>query len=148
MKPARITPCATLRPKAAITRTPNTAAAIAARLTELPQLGGLSSRSWRRWRAICLASSRVCGRPVRPARSIVPAGVPRCLRVRLRLVCAMDSATLPDASGHRAQDFLEQVTLWGEPPERHVVREALEGGAWGESDQLGLRHLGSRAHVF
>ena len=41
------------------TSTANTAAAIAARLTALRQVGGLSSRSWRRSRAIRLASSRV-----------------------------------------------------------------------------------------
>src|SRR5919108_4427191 len=140
MKPARITPCATLRLNARITSTPKTAAAMAARLTELPQVGGLSSRSCRRWRAICLASSFVWGRPVRPARSMVPARVPRCLRVRLRLVCAMDSATLPDASGHRAQDFLKQVALRREAAQRDVVGEALEGGARREADQLRLGH--------
>ena len=59
MKPARITPCAMGRPNARTTSTPNTAAAIAALLIALFQFGGVSSRSWRRWRAICLASSRV-----------------------------------------------------------------------------------------
>ena len=59
MKPPRITPEATSFLNRSTTRTPNTAAAIAARLIALFQVGGLSSRSARRWRAICFASSRV-----------------------------------------------------------------------------------------
>ena len=59
MKPARITPEATSFLNTITTRTPKTAAAIAALLIALFQVGGLSSRSARRWRAICLASSRV-----------------------------------------------------------------------------------------
>src|SRR5215210_3192371 len=154
MNPARITPWATERPKIRTTSTPNTAAAIAARLTAPFHVGGVAARSMRRWRATCLASSRVRGRPVRPARSMVPAGVPRCLRVRLRLVWAIDerryrtAASLSGCLRHRAQDVLEDVPLGVEAAHRYVSREAVEGRARSETDQLRLGHLGALAHIF
>src|SRR3954464_10795007 len=70
----------------------------AARFSAPRQVGGVSSRAWRRsaalWRDAALddevlfALDRplVDGLLVRPARSIVPAWVPRCLRLRFRLV--------------------------------------------------------------
>src|SRR3954451_20630330 len=83
------------------------AAANAARLSAPRQVGGLSKRAWRRsaavWRAAGLDDEARFDEPelprdvlaggllVRPARSIVPAWVPRCLRLRLRLVWAMPS---------------------------------------------------------
>src|SRR6186997_1237055 len=134
-------------PNRTTTRIAKTAAAIAARLTALRQVGGLSSRSCLRWREICLASACVGDRPVLPARSIVPAGVPRCLRVRLRLVCAIP-ATLPDGLGDRAEHFLEDVALGVEPAQGHVIGEALERGAGRQADQLGLGHVGAVADVF
>ena len=66
------------------------AAAIAARVNDDFQLGGVFRRRSRAsTRACCLRSAGVDGRPVRPRASIVPAAVPRCLLFRLRLVCAM-----------------------------------------------------------
>src|SRR4051794_25699918 len=85
------------------------AAAKAARLTALRQVGGVSSRCWRRSAALSRPAVRLelrddpellapreralaAGLLVRPRASIVPAWVPRCLRRRLRLVCAMGGA--------------------------------------------------------
>src|SRR5215212_8219956 len=81
------------------------AAAKAARLSEPRQVGGLSKRAWRRSAAVWRAADfdddddaarfeppldeLPAGLLVRPGRSIVPAWVPRCLRLRLRLVWAM-----------------------------------------------------------
>src|SRR5215213_5608575 len=152
MNAARIAPWAIPRPKASTTSTPNTAAAIAARLIDPRQVGGCDIRSSRCLREICLASSRVRGRPVRPARSIVPAGVPRCLRVRLRLVWAIYERRYRTAFRlclrHGAQDVLEDVPLRVEAAQRHVPREAVESRARREADQLSLGHLGSRAYEF
>src|SRR5436305_5169628 len=54
------------------------------------QVGGVFRRLSRAVIFACfLRSSAVGGRPVRPRASIVPAGVPRCLLRRLRLVWAM-----------------------------------------------------------
>src|SRR3954462_3845824 len=112
---------------------PNTTAAIAARLSDPRQVGGLSSRCVRCWRAIFLASSRVLGRPVLPARSIVPAGVPRCLRVRFFFVCAIPP-TLPEGP----ERGFEQVALGQEAAQRHVLREPRERRLRREAHQLGL----------
>src|SRR5215208_309617 len=118
MKPARITPEATSFRKASTTRTPKTAAAIAARLIELFHVGGLSSRSVRRLRLAWAIYQR---------------------RYRTAL-----SACLC----HRAQDVLEDVPLRVKPAQRHVRREVVEGRSRREPNQLGLGHLGSRPHVF
>src|SRR3954467_6195365 len=136
MNAAKPAPVATGRWKSRTSSTPNTTAAIAARFTEPRQVGFLSRRSARRVRAIFFASSRVWGRPVRPARSIVPAGVPRCLRVRFFLVCAT-TATLPE----RPQRVFEQVALGREPAQRHVLGKALESAPGREAYELGFGDL-------
>src|SRR5829696_9089468 len=128
MNAARIAAPATPLPNATVTSTPKTAAAIAARCIAPRHVGGLSSRSARRWREICLASWRVCGRPVLPERSIVPAGVPRCLRVRLRLVCAIAPEPTRRRSAQHRERLFQDVALGGEAVQRHVVGEAVEGG--------------------
>src|SRR5436190_23111624 len=104
-------------------RTAKTRAASAARLTDPRSVGGLDVRSSRRRRDISLASSRVRPRPVRWRLWIVPAGVPRCFRRRLRLVWDTD-ATLPEGG----QGVFEQVALGIEPAKRDVLRKALERG--------------------
>src|SRR5215211_3892329 len=136
MSAASTEPWATFCLKRRTTSTPNTAAAMAALFTAAFQVGGRSSRSARRFWAICLASVAVRGRPVRPARSIVPAGVPRCLRVRFRRVWAIDPGTLLQ----RRQGFLQNVALRREAAERNVLRKAVERGPRRETDQLGLGH--------
>ncbi len=113
-----------------------------ARLTAPLQVGGSVSRSSRRWRGDLLGVLAAVppARPVRPARSIVPAAVPRCFRVRLRLVWAIVSASVTE----RYERLLDHVPLGGEAAQRHVVGEALERGARGQAHQLGLGHLGLR----
>src|SRR5262245_15992778 len=143
MNAARATPAAMSRLNSTTTSTPNTAAAMAARLMAALQVGGLSSRSWRRWRATRFASSRVCGRPVRPARSIVPAAVPRCLRRRLRFVWAIPRATLPDGG----QGSLQNVAFWREAAQRDVVRESVKCGLRSEPHELRLRDRRLRPHA-
>src|SRR3954468_1502798 len=141
MKTTSATAWATSRLKRITTKAPNTSAAIPARWTAPLHVGGLSRRSVRRWREICLASSRVRGRPVRPARSIVPAGVPRCLRVRLRLVCAIAFGAYPARAAlsvQRRQRLFEYVALRAEAVQRDVGGEAVEGRTRREADQLGL----------
>src|SRR3954452_10675970 len=133
MNAAKPAPVATGRWKRRTSSTPNTTAAIGARVIEPRQVGFLSRRSARRVRAIFLASSRVWGRPVRPARSIVPAGVPRCLRVRRFFVWATP-ATLPGGP----QGVFEQMALGRQPAQRHALGEALERGLRGQAHQLGL----------
>src|SRR5919106_6106387 len=131
---ARTAPWAGSCPNSRTTRIPKTTAAIAALLIAPRHDGGLFSRSSRRCLAICLASPAVRGRPVRPARSIVPAGVPRCLRVRLFRVWAMALSTLLQ----RRQGFLQDVALGRESPQRNILGKALERGPRCQSDQLGL----------
>src|SRR5919201_3024611 len=115
------------------TSTANTSAASPALFTAPRSVGGFDSRSSRRRLEICLASWRVCGRPVRPGRSIVPAGVPRCFRRRFRLVWAM-MAKLPE----RLEGVLQDVQLGIEATQRHVLRKALESGSRREPDELGF----------
>src|SRR3954463_4864610 len=94
--PCRGSFCTTATKSARITE------ANAARFTAPRQVGGLSSRAWRRSAEVILddgffdAVGDVLrplddGLLVRPARSIVPAWVPRCLRLRLRLGWALSS---------------------------------------------------------
>ena len=112
---------------ASTVRTAEDAAAIAARLTEPRQVGGLLRRSSRR---SCADLLRACAcasaaGPVRPRASTVPAWVPRCLRRRLRLVwamgrrCARASVTRSRSGAGRGRSRAGG----------HVVGEALERGA-------------------
>jgi hypothetical protein len=66
-------------------------AAIAPRLIELRQVGGLSvfGAALRPARARAFASSRLRGRPLRRFVSIRPPWVPRCLRLRFFRVWAI-----------------------------------------------------------
>ena len=117
--------------------TPKTTAAIAARLTAPRQVGGLSRRSPRRWRAICFASSRGLRAAGAPGALDGPGLGAAVLATALALRLGHGRI---DATGGRER-VLDHVPLGIEAAQRHVLREALERGPRREPDQLRLGDL-------
>src|SRR3954469_17715699 len=121
--------------------TTKSTAAIPPFFRALDQLGGSGTRGppldffLPRLRARDCASARLRGRPRAGRVSIRPPWVPRCLRRRFFLVCAIECRL--------AEHVLDHVALRVEVLDRRVVRITLERGLWREPDQLRLDRTGA-----
>ena len=145
MNAASATPCRRSSARTATTTsTPNTAAAIAARLIGAPPGRRLSSRSSRRWRGDLLGVlARL--RAARSARRARPCP-PGC-RGACACACASSGPSGASTLRDRREHLLDQVPLRVEAAQRHVLGEALERRPRREPDQLRLGDLGARSRT-
>src|SRR5215213_9089095 len=126
-------------------KTSSRSAATPARVAAPCHVGGRSMRARRSSSLVRLDSSAVGRRPVRPRASIVPAGVPRCLLRRLRLVWAMRVLEGTAQASPRAEELADVLGLRVVAVERDVGRESGEGGGGRQAHELGVFHRGVAA---